>query len=94
MGAGRASTHPVRRIRGATRSGGRPVAGARVSRADDGGGPRAAPVPSADYGVHLKLGFTWPVQSKMAMLSQPSPVPLMFAGSQPLPLMAYQVGSQ
>ena len=40
------------------------------------------------------FGFTWPVQLKVAMLSQPSPLLLMSAGSQPLPGTAYQVGSQ
>jgi len=46
------------------------------------------------YGVHLTFGFTWPVQLKMAMLSQPFPLLAMLAGSHPLPVTAYQVGSQ
>ena len=50
--------------------------------------------PAAGHGVQRTPGFTRPDQSKTAMLSQPFPVPLMFAGSQPLPGTAYQVGSQ
>jgi len=47
------------------------------------------------HGVHRMPGFTWPVQSKAAMLSHWLPVPLMFAGSQPFPAFGpYQVGSQ
>src|SRR5438128_2662079 len=46
------------------------------------------------YGVHLMFGFTLPVQLKTAMVSQPLPLLLMSAGSQPLPVTAYQVGSQ
>jgi len=46
-------------------------------------------------GVQRMPGFTWPVQSKVAMLSHWLPVPVMFAGSQPLPAFGpYQVGSQ
>ena len=46
------------------------------------------------YGVQTTFGLTCPVQLKIAMLSHWLPVPLMFAGSQPLPGIAYQVGSQ
>ncbi|CAM5734451.1 hypothetical protein SALBM311S_12320 [Streptomyces alboniger] len=49
---------------------------------------------SVSYGAHLMFGFTWPVQLKMAMLSQPFPLLVMSAGSHPLPVTAYQVGSQ
>lgn len=48
----------------------------------------------APYGVHLMFGFTLPVQLKTAMLSQPLPLLLMSAGFHPLPVTAYQVGSQ
>ena len=57
------------------------------------GGPGGPPHP-ARYGVQRMDGLTRPVQSNVAMLSQPLPEPLMSAGSQPLPGTAYHVGSQ
>jgi fructokinase len=69
------------------------------TRDQGGSGPSGEPDPPRSgrwsYGVQRMVGLTWPVQSKVAMLSQPLPLLLILAGSQPLPAAApYQVGSQ
>ncbi len=66
--------------------------GARLIRRTAYGGSGVPGAPG--QGVQRTFGLMRPLQSKTAMLSQPLPLPLMSAGSQPLPGTAYQVGSQ